>query len=74
MLQMRTILLTLRVIKTMMMSFTGMKKLEISGTLIEASWIWAISAMEMAFSWKNSMQDQTGNFREPYDSLSSLRS
>ena len=74
MLQMRIILLTLRVIRTMMMNFTGMKKLEISDTLIEASWIWAILAMEMVFSWKNSMQDPTGNFREPYNSLSSIRS
>lgn len=48
----------------MMMSSSDMKKLVTSGTLIEASWIWDTLVMEMVFSWKNLMLDQTGNFHD----------
>lgn len=46
-----------------MINFLGMIKSEIFGTLIAASWIWDISAMEMVFSYRNWTLDLIGSFR-----------
>lgn len=50
----------------MMISSLVIRRLGISGILIEALWIWDILVMGMGFSWKNWMLGPTGSSLDHY--------
>lgn len=50
-------------ILNLMTSSSDMRRWEIFVISIVASWIWAISVMEMEYSWRNQISGQIGNLK-----------